>query len=569
VLVFLVVVLLMMGASSIYTMVYITNTSQKPAPNRNLRRISTAQMHKIVDNIRQDFYARYGGPEMAMEMLQKGVTSFGNIDATAQRMLLAANEQRGFELAFSGYSVTVGRGNFFNQSFPFVVQRILDGPMQQVLGTPVLVRNGAIGGIPSFPYGFCLEHFLGSPDVMSWDYSMNEGGKDASVLEAFIRQAMQQLPKRPMMIMLDTNAVRTKLLKDYTDRGLLADAIAVGKKEVLSDAIFKMDPLPEGVQQWDEFGAPGSCPGRGSWHPKKKEHELIGWMIAMHFLEALERAHELELAGTVPHFPSAPAFPAPLTHPASNPHEITELLYGHPTENGEHVMKDLSCRTSFLPATDTTKVIPSIVVSGFAEGDLDIMVDRTDAHYKEGWVLDVSKVERDTKRKVEKCGGLGYVDMKIAMYGVPESGVLRLWLPYEAHDEKSGNGADGSDASEWFDDLVICEANEKRADNACQLDHDMDITVGGVKATGISPINGAAAYLKRKTCVNVGVPQGALVTTLGNVRSTDGRPLSTEDKKKFGVDDATVGLVVDFQARPNVKRENGACCLSHIVWEQH
>ena len=566
-------ILLIMGASSIYTMLYITHTSQKPAPNRNLRRISTAKLEKLLNNIRQDFYARYGGPEMAIEMLNKGVTALGSIDATAHRMLQAANEQRPFVMAFSGYSVTVGRGNFFNQSFPFVVQRILDGPMQQVLGTPVVVRNGAIGGIPSFPYGFCLEHFLGSdPDVISWDYSMNEGGRDASVLEAFVRQAMQQLPKRPMMIMLDTNSLRTKLLRDYTDKGLLADAIAVGKKEVLKDSIFHMDPLPEGVQQWDEFGAPGNCPGRGSWHPKKKEHELIGWMIAMHFLQALERAHELQQERAVPSIGNAPAFPAPLTNPASNDPEITELLYGHKGDHDQYVMKDLSCRTSFLPATDSQKVIPSIVVDGFAEGNLDIMIDRTDAHYKEGWVLDVSKVERDTKRKVEKCGGLGYVDMKIAMYGIPESGVLRLWLPYEAHHGKQSSGSsanDGSDASKWFDDLVICEANEKRPDHACKLDQDIDVTVGGVKAAGISPINGAAAYLKRRTCVNVGVPSGAKVTTLGNVRSTDGRPLSRDDKKKFGVDDSTVGLVVDIQARPNVKREDGACCLSHIVWEQH
>jgi hypothetical protein len=29
-------------------------------------------------------------------------------------------------------------------------------------------------------------------------------------------------------------------------------------------------------------------------------------------------------------------------------------------------------------------------------------------------VLEVSKVKQDTKRKVDACGGLGYLDMKIA-----------------------------------------------------------------------------------------------------------------------------------------------------------
>ena len=111
----------------------------------------------------------------------------------ALRMIQALLEDRPFVMAFSGYSITVGRGNFFNQSFPFVTQRVLQEPLQRIMNTELIVRNGAIGGIPSYPYGFCLEHFLGTdPDVISWDYSMNEGGRDASVLEAFVRQATQQ-----------------------------------------------------------------------------------------------------------------------------------------------------------------------------------------------------------------------------------------------------------------------------------------------------------------------------------------------------------------------------------------
>lgn len=40
-----------------------------------------------------------------------------------------------------------------------------------------MVRNAAIGGIPSFPFGLCLKNELGSnADVVSWDFSMNEPG---------------------------------------------------------------------------------------------------------------------------------------------------------------------------------------------------------------------------------------------------------------------------------------------------------------------------------------------------------------------------------------------------------
>ena len=228
---------------------------------------------KFLSEIRATFNERYNvvdesdgrsvlnGPML----LEKGLHSFGSIDDTARRILDASDAQRPFVMAFSGYSITVGRGNFFNQSFPFVAGGILEEPMQQIFGIPLTVRNAAIGGIPSFPYGFCLEHFLGSdPDVISWDYSMNEGGRDASVLEAFVRQATAQLPKRPMIIMVDTNDLRMKTVDEYTHRGWLKDAIAIGKKDVLNEKqIFgddKSNPTPEeklpvGFQNWNEFGS--------------------------------------------------------------------------------------------------------------------------------------------------------------------------------------------------------------------------------------------------------------------------------------------------------------------------
>lgn len=566
----------------IYSMLYYTtitgdNDTTATATNNNnhyLRKMAPAKAQQILREVRDAFEERYFG--YSSLLLEKGVQAFGSMDATAQRMVDAARAGRPLVMAFSGYSITVGRGNFFNQSFPFEVQRILQEPIKQLLGIPLVVRNGAIGGIPSFPYGFCLEHFLGTdPDIISWDYSMNEGPKDSSVLEAFVRQAAQQLPKRPMMIVLDQNAARMKLLEDYTSKGLLQDAIAVGKKEILPDSAFQADPLPSGFADWDEFGAPKRCPGRGSWHPKKQEHAMIGWMIAMHFLQALERAYELLQESAAAALSrnlvlEAPKFPKPFSRLPDNDPEVTELLYGHqdPKNNDYYFMKELSCRTSFLPATDEDKVFPSVVVSGLAESDLDIMVERTDEHYKEGWILDVSKIERDTKVKVDRCGGLGYVDMKIALYGVPDSGKLRLWLPFEM--ERTSEEED-SVAKHWFADLIICEANEKRSAEACKLDQDMEIAVGGipVDSSTIHPVKGAAEYLKRTTCVNVGVPDTAEITRLGQVTTTDGKPLSKQQKEKFGGDDKRIGLVVDITAKPKVTRADGACCLSHIVWEMH
>lgn len=308
---------------------------------------------------------------------------------------------------------------------------------------------------------------------------------------------------------------------------------------------------------------------------------MMGWVIAMHFIEAMDRA--IILLEKEPNHGELsmemPALGKPISKPSvKNDPEVTELLFGHPDKNDDdYRMKELSCRTSFLPATDHEKTLKSVVVSGLAEVDLDIMVDRTDDHYKEGWVLDVSKIERDTKRKVESCGGLGYVDMKIAMYGIPDSGKLRLWLPFEGplHDHAHhGHGDDhalDTNAKHWFDDFIICEANEKRDKQACQLDRDLEIIVGGVPVENIHMVEEAAEYLKRPTCVNVGVPQAAKITTLGDLRTSDGQTLSGDEKRKFGrsYGDDAFGLVVDVTVKSGVTRKNGACCLSHIIWEQH
>jgi hypothetical protein len=511
--------------------------------------------------------------------LKKGLTTFGSIDATAARMVEASQMGRPFVMAFSGYSVTVGRGNFFNQSFPFEVERILAQPVQEILGIPLVVRNAAIGGIPSFPYSFCLEHFVGEdPDVLSWDYSMNEG-RGASVLEAFVRQSLQRLSKRPMIIMLDKDQRRSDVLKQYTDKGILADAITVGRKEDVLDTktLESLKALPPGFQEWDEFGAPARCPGRGAWHPKRQEHSMIGWIIAMHFVQVLERAYEMlqNPEQVIRSNTARPLFPKPVNPMPSNDLEVNELLFGHQQEGSdEYLLKDLSCRTSFIPTMDETNTLPSIIVSGFAEPDLDIMVDRTQEHYNEGWVLDVSTVERATKRKVEQCGGLGYLDMKIALYGTADSGKLRLWLPFEgpSHDDHqhSANDNDDADAKHWFDDLLFCEANEKRPEEACKLYQDLAIEVGGVPVNSIHEVSGAAEYLKRKTCVNVGIPKGAKVTPLGQVTAMDGKLLSQQDKSRLGNgDDHAIGIVVDVTAKSTVTLENGACCLSHIVWEMH
>jgi hypothetical protein len=299
-------------------------------------------------------------------------------------------------------------------------------------------------------------------------------------------------------------------------------------------------------------------------------------MIAMHMVHAMELAHAMmqepnwqERSYSRDDFNPVLPYPPPINKNKlpKNDDSVTQLLYGYKDGN-EYNMKETSCRTSFLPAVDDSKVLPSIVVSGLAGTDLDMMQERPNELYKRGWVLDVSKVERNTKKKVEQCGGLGYIDMKVALYGIPESGTLRLWL------SSNDNGV-GEEARDFFDSLVICEANENREKDACQLNEDMQYIVGGerVAPKDISYIAGAGEYLKRKTCVSVGIPDNAKITRLGNVETIGGDLLSDNDKRRLGgsveTDDDEVGLLVDITAGPRVSREKGACCVSHVIWEKH
>jgi hypothetical protein len=537
----------------------------QPSQPKLRNEVTSRQTRVLIAKFRKDFTDKYG--PTAVDWYHKAINPFGSLDVTAQRLLSAEDK---FVMAFAGYSVTVGRGNYFSESFPFVLEKLFRPLLREILSLDLEVRNAAIGGIPSFPYAFCFPHFLGEDaDVISWDYSMNEGN-GAAVMESYIRLSQKALSKKqPMMIVLDKNSQRMKLLQDYAKLGILLDGVSMSRagevipKEVLEEK--DTTKLPLGLQKWDEFGAPQGCPGKSSWHPKRAEHEFLGHILAMHFVDALERAVELKESGTAPIFnPNTPlSFPKPLMTPAENAEAVTQLLYGHPNGN-QYTLHDLSCRTSFLPAQDHDKVLPSVVVDGLATENPDIMKERDDALYETGWVLDVSKIERDTKKKVERCGGLGYVDMKIALYGIPASGTLRLWLPYEGSREEVHR-----DANRLFDDLILCEANEKRDDKACQLDRDLELTVGGTQASG-TMMNGAGVYLNRQTCLHVEIPSSAHVTLLNDVTKLNGEKLAEEERDRLSRGSSNdVGLVVDIKAASTVTRAAGACCVSHIVWEQH
>ncbi len=549
-----------------------TEIEEKVKPKIDKPEKDDSKPHNEIAKIRETFYLRFGGKEEAEAMLNRGVKSAGStpdeekkaLKHTAERIIQSMNNDKRFVMSFGGYSVTVGRGNYYKQSYPFIMEGVLK-PVFESLSMDLVVRNSAIGGIPSMPYGWCLKNFLGDDsDVVSWDYGMNEGN-GASAFESYIRQSITSLSKRPMMILLDNKRTRIDMMKAYHKNGYLLDSIALGRGEVVSKELLAKEETnrPIGLQRWDEWGAPKGSPGQSNWHPKKMEHELIGWMLAMHFLDAIDIALGMIDKETININPEIHAKTALLPKPLSSvesgsPATPTHILYGTPIDDVPSSlwhMDPVSCRTSFLP--NIHGGLSEIIVSGQAEDVGDDLKSRDDSQYNSGWVIDVGKVERATKRKVMKVGGLGYIDMKNALYGIPGSGTLRLSLPHEGpvhnypHDQDSDMLA-----THWFDTLVFCEVNEKRGDKECKPSEDMEFIVGGIKSESVVQITNAASYLKKSICINIGIPSDARVTVKDNGEEDNGDHIIELD----------VNVSVSNKA---ISRANGACSISHIVWQSH
>mmetsp|Transcript_38887 Transcript_38887/g.57217 ORF Transcript_38887/g.57217 Transcript_38887/m.57217 type:complete len:652 (+) Transcript_38887:57-2012(+) len=534
---------------------------------------------KSSKSIRSEFASRYGGESNAIPMLSKGIITFppsknkkkgkndSGIQHTAKRILRAIALSTPFVMAFGGYSVTAGRGNYFNQSFPFVVERILTEPFH-ALGIDLISRNAAIGGIPSLPYGFCQANFLGKDaDLVSWDFGMNEG-VSAEGLETYLRHSISSLEKAPMFVLLDTNRFRRWLLQHYVDRGMIVDPIAVqrpgdgndlGIHEFLSPDNDEMMPL--GFQDWNTWGAPPGAPGQAAWHPKYKEHELLGWMIAMHLLKAMDVAvaimnkdHNWKLE----YVNSDALKPKSLGKPNyQDSSKISSLLHGTPQQNPNDeekwTMNTVSCRTSFRPGGMLESSLVDIVTSP-ATLDLEPTTIKSDEVYAKGWVLDIGQMERNTKQKlITNYGpnGLGYIDMKLALYGVPQSGTLSLWLSLNASNNKIKHATTPQDANKYIKTLIICEVNEKRGDKECNMKTDVTYKISDRVVTSVTTVMAAgAAYLKKPVCVHVDIPKDAKIST-------------RDDGKNKGVMlDVTV-------TGGGVTRANGACSISHVVWEEH
>ena len=123
--------------------------------------------------------------------------------------------------------------------------------MKYLLSVDLIASNSAIGGIPSFPYGWFLLKFLGEYyDLVSWDYGMNKGNGDQGS-EVYVCHAMTSMSKSPMIVLLDNKGLRLDMLKRYVQWGSLEDTFAVKRREgFISQTLMSLQKKknPEGLR---------------------------------------------------------------------------------------------------------------------------------------------------------------------------------------------------------------------------------------------------------------------------------------------------------------------------------
>lgn len=108
----------------------------------------------------------------------------------AWRLVEPNMEKRSYLMIFGGSSVTAGHDNYYKDSYPLVVRRLLT-PIFDMMGIDLKVRNIAQGANDCMPYTYCYESMGGrDPDWVGWEQSYN-CGNDVKVFELLGRIAGQ------------------------------------------------------------------------------------------------------------------------------------------------------------------------------------------------------------------------------------------------------------------------------------------------------------------------------------------------------------------------------------------
>ncbi len=533
--------------------------------------------------IREQFALMYGGEDAARALLSLGLSTFEpqskenplqipeGIRYTAKRILDAMKGNKVMKISFAGGGAVSGRGNYYDESFPSVLAQILMDPFEK-LGITLEVRNAAIADIGSFPYGFCLNNFLGfDADVVSFDPEMISRGDNTAAFEAYLRNAIS-MEHSPMLLMRETSYTETRrdLIQKYVDLGTMSDPLIFNVEAArapfnnLDDSI-----LPPGFQDWMEFSGPGASPGKTRSNIPKAQHDLIGRMLSMYFLAAAELAIAQDLGldnlpkGSLDVGPTSKSsyrhyyLPPPQSDDSEKSKNIT-MLYGSKIPGDQKwYMNEVHCRTSFDPTIYGE--LDDIIVSGTDAEDIDLLRPRGPMLYNKNWVLDMGSVGKQLANSLEQYN-FGYQDRRKGYFGIRPSGNLTMFIPYELNDSVTKyEQLEGKKPNEMFKSVVVCQVNERAN---CQVDKDISFVLGGKQSQPHLLEANGVSYLGRKHCVSLDIPDSATWSKKEMEGSDTGGWLRSSAKEASGL---SLNIFVSNEL---LFWKDGPCSVSHVIWEQ-
>jgi hypothetical protein len=239
-----------------------------------------------------------------------------------------SGEPTKFVFGMAGSSVTAGHDNYLTQAYPAVLEKTL-GPVFDILGVSLEVRNGAIGNNPCFPYDLCTNAHLGEDlDVLTWEHSFNCGHEPVPI-EAFVRNAIFDNYSPTIMFLLsgtpfwpsdscgnatvDRNIRKedSKIANQFKNvasdlnwlskMGFLRKNSSVGDEQSLHHVYPGVAFMGQNLASIANFKCQGpfdanwstrGAEGGHNWHPGVKGHRFRAHTIAYGFADILQSAIE-------------------------------------------------------------------------------------------------------------------------------------------------------------------------------------------------------------------------------------------------------------------------------------
>jgi hypothetical protein len=310
----------------------------------------------------------------------------------------------------------------------------------------------------------------------------------------------------------------------------------------------KTELRPVGFRQWNDFGGPPGAPGKTKFHISEKQHELVGWMLAMHLLSALEWS---VLGNPAPTAASA-SLSAPVESSMESDNNPWSSLLAGVEKDGKWTVPPIHCRTaheSILPSN-----LNGLVVGGTVGEDVDVLLPRGPMFYTKGWVLDMEPSRKKEKQLMQQWDNMGFLDWNMAYWGVKASGVLSMYIPLA---KRKSN----KQISELIEVLVVCGSEQLHNEQECRLDSDVKFVLQGEETSVHLIESDAVSYERKYNCVQVEIPASVKLSK----RTRDSKP----SKRTMPEDSYNYGMSLDIRVvSERVAWNGGPCSVAHVLWQE-